>query len=907
MLFRLFHVKEHTLSVFQLVCQYVDIGFFACDSVVAIGMIPLLLQSLGKGDYIPLAVFCFTKIISYDVGPLAAIIRDSAPTLLEELCHPDNNNKTACILFILSRIFTDPNTFHHSEARALDEHIISLLCSNNTTVIVWTLVYLKTVTVHITQKPPVYVTPNFFQVILSLARNASPLVRAALVSLLISTVLPKTDERSAEFFAFVDPFITLFSADGCATVRCMLLALLFTLLENGHKLTPSHLAIIDGLTLDTNPDVTSCADSLASTIRKLRPDHPSTTKSHASLQEKHLSQSRNVFVEVSARFSDILVESFRSPLLTHVVHENVVERHPWFDVLCNAARITSQRSQPATLSLNDRERLTYLPATHHTHTFSKLRRSIPIAIVGTPCCEVTHQFDGHIDIRRQPQQKTNELETGATQQDDANNTTVPVNFVQSKFGTDLPVIDDFLFYPKDSTRSRFYCRTRSCKASVIITKGSDGVFHADRFPTHNHPNHNEYTSALKHIQRLREEAKKGVNRHVSSSKVTSAVRLETKTARRRSVDCRLIRRYRKRGNAPRTPAEIETFPFLEQNAIYIHPDKSIIIFARDWSLRVASTVRRICVDGTFRAAPVTHYQLLTFHALCSNGSSFPIIHALMANKRCESYLVVLQQIEQRARAMNLRPVFCRTDVVVSVDYENALIKAFRTLGVALHGCYFHLCQAVWRFVKSHAMAVRYNTETDFRKHVRSLTALVFLPPGDVPKHFNHMLQLVEEDTQLVDVYRYFEQTWINGFGIELISQYEEVFRTNNCAESFHNSLRMVFPSPRPNFYDFVERLSEIMDHAENEFNVERVNPKRMKTKVVTTNAKIKQLVEIFNAKDVLTLELPDLLGRIGSLINETYNFESRYEDVPESALEYVDYDFCEQGEVPMELDGCQDA
>ena len=181
--------------------------------------------------------------------------------------------------------------------------------------------------------------------------------------------------------------------------------------------------------------------------------------------------------------------------------------------------------------------------------------------------------------------------------------------------------------------------------------------------------------------------------------------------RRRSVDCRLVRLYRKRGNAPRTPAEIESFPFLERNAIYIHPDKSIIIFARDWSLRVASTVRRICVDGTFRAAPTTHFQLLTFHALCSNGSSFPIIiHALMANKRCDSYIVVLHQIERRAKEMNIRPVFCRTDVVVSVDYENALIKAFRTLGVALHGCYFHLCQAVWRFVKTHGMAGRYNAD-----------------------------------------------------------------------------------------------------------------------------------------------------------------------------------------------------
>ena len=674
------------------------------------------------------------------------------------------------------------------------------------------------------------------------------------------------------------------------------------MLENGHKLTPSHLAIVDGLTFDTNPDVMRCADSLASTVRKLRPDHPFTPKSLASFQENHPSQNCIVFVEVSARFSDMLVESFRRPLLTRVVHKNVTEHRPSFEVLCNAARIASQRSQPATLRLNDRERLTHLPATHHTHTLSNLYPSIPVVVVGTPRCEVPDQFDEHVDVQRQHRQKTNEQENGARQQDDdTNNTTVPVNFVRSKFGTDLPVIDDFLFYPKDSSRSRFYCRTRSCKASVIITKDSDGVFHADRFPTHNQPNHNEYIAALKHIQRLREEAKKGVNRHLSSTKVTSTVRLETKTVRR-SIDCRLIRRYRKRGNAPRTPAEIESFPFLERNAIYIHPDKSIIIFARDWSLRVASTVRRICVDGTFRAAPTTHYQLLTFHALCSNGSSFPIIHALMTNKRCDSYLVVLQQIERRAEEMNIRPVFSRTDVVVSVDYESALIKAFRTMGVALHGCYFHLCQAVWRFVKAHGMAGRYNTEANFRKHVRSLTALVFLPSGDVQNHFNHMLRLVEEDTQLVEVYRYFEQTWINGFGVELISQYEEAFRTNNCAESFHNTLRMVFPSPHPNFYDFVERLSEIMDSAENEFNVERVNPKRMKTKVVTTNAKIKQLVDIFNAKDVLTLELPDMLNRIGSLINETYHFESHFEDVPEAVLEHVDYEFCEQGEVPMELE-----
>ena len=313
-------------------------------------------------------------------------------------------------------------------------------------------------------------------------------------------------------------------------------------------------------------------------------------------------------------------------------------------------------------------------------------------------------------------------------------------------------------------------------------------------------------------------------------------------------------------------------------------------------------MRRICVDGTLRAAPTTHYQLLTFHAICSNGASFPIIHALMPNKRYESYLVVLEQIEARARALNVRPVFCRSDVVVSVDFEGALIKAFRSLGVALHGCYFHLCQAVWRFIKSHSMALRYNTDLSFRKRVRSLTALVFLPREDVQRHFNGMKTLVKNDEPLSAVYRYFEETWIEEFGVELISQYEEAFRTNICAEAFHNSLRTTFPSPHPNFYDFVEKLSEIMDHAEHEFNVERVNPKGMKMKALTTNAKIKQLIDIFYAQDVLTLELPELLDRIGSLLGESSRFESCFEDARESEFEFVDADFCAQGEVPMELD-----
>ena len=173
--------------------------------------------------------------------------------------------------------------------------------------------------------------------------------------------------------------------------------------------------------------------------------------------------------------------------------------------------------------------------------------------------------------------------------------------------------------------------------------------------------------------------------------------------------------------------------------------------------------------------------------------------------------------------MGLGPVFKRKDLVVSVDFESALIKALRNAGAALHGCYFHLCQAVWRFVKTHSMSLRYNTDALFNVRIRALTAIVFLPVDDVPRHFQSMKALVADDDQLLRVYEYFETTWLNGFGVKLISQHGEAFRTNNCAEAFHSSLRTIFHAPHPNFFDFIERLSGIMERAENEFNVERVN------------------------------------------------------------------------------------
>ena len=58
------------------------------------------------------------------------------------------------------------------------------------------------------------------------------------------------------------------------------------------------------------------------------------------------------------------------------------------------------------------------------------------------------------------------------------------------------------------------------------------------------------------------------------------------------------------------------------------------------------------------------------------------------------------------------------------------------------------------------------------------------------------------DNDLMAVFEYYERTWIDGFGTELICQHDELFRTNNNAEAFHSSLRRVFFAAHPPFDEF---------------------------------------------------------------------------------------------------------
>ena len=122
---------------------------------------------------------------------------------------------------------------------------------------------------------------------------------------------------------------------------------------------------------------------------------------------------------------------------------------------------------------------------------------------------------------------------------------VYVDFVEGKFGKLVPVVDSFVFYPKDKQRVRFVCKTRGCNETITLQEDGDGRPFATRRPRHGHPNHQYAVDNLVHMQRLRAEVKDRHNRSVPTKVVVASVRRETKTSRRRSADFRLARRTRK--------------------------------------------------------------------------------------------------------------------------------------------------------------------------------------------------------------------------------------------------------------------------------------------------------------------------------------------------------------------------
>ena len=310
----------------------------------------------------------------------------------------------------------------------------------------------------------------------------------------------------------------------------------------------------------------------------------------------------------------------------------------------------------------------------------------------------------------------------------------------------------------------------------------------------------------------------------------------------------------------KTPADIVFDDVIKDTVLFHTANNDIIIFGSSEMVKNASAVQMISIDGTFSRCPETHFQLVTSHAVCNDGVSFPFAFALLPNKKSSNYVKTFCELDNVATKECGRRVFGRRDVVVSCDFESGLLKALGHFACNIKCCHFHTCQSIWRFVTKHGLASRYYTDTSFRVRVRYLMMLPLLPHDKIVSAFRELKQYFPEtDDGLWAVYCHFNDVWVNGFPVVIWCQYNELNRTNNVAEAFHSILARRLMKHHPHFPTFHAHIATLIAESVVKFNSHRTNPKSTTHAKELLNSKLRTLVKNYLSGPPLALPWDQLL------------------------------------------------
>ena len=109
----------------------------------------------------------------------------------------------------------------------------------------------------------------------------------------------------------------------------------------------------------------------------------------------------------------------------------------------------------------------------------------------------------------------------------------------------------------------------------------------------------------------------------------------------------------------------------------------ILVFGREGNMEWSSEVRALYLDGTFKQAPPLFYQVYAILAE-RNGYIFPLLYALLQNKRRPTYQQLFQAVAHKWPQLQPESL--------SVDFEIAAFQEAQRAfpNAQLFGCLFHL-------------------------------------------------------------------------------------------------------------------------------------------------------------------------------------------------------------------------
>jgi hypothetical protein len=201
------------------------------------------------------------------------------------------------------------------------------------------------------------------------------------------------------------------------------------------------------------------------------------------------------------------------------------------------------------------------------------------------------------------------------------------------------------------------------------------------------------------------------------------------------------------------------------------------------------------------------------------------------------------------------------------DFEQASINAWKKVfpHCELTACLFHLSQSLFRKIVEIGFKVRYSTDDEFSLKMRCFSALAFLPVQDVTEAFE---DLTDDDDIPQEFVTYFETNYIGNlrgrgaqrrrleplFPKELWNVHDRVEddlpRTNNSLEAFHNAFHLSVSNTHPNIWRLIDMLKKEESFSQTKkTHFERGEPGGKKRKYKDMNLLIKNQVERYDPED----------------------------------------------------------
>ncbi|XP_022169656.1 uncharacterized protein LOC111033288 [Myzus persicae] len=221
-------------------------------------------------------------------------------------------------------------------------------------------------------------------------------------------------------------------------------------------------------------------------------------------------------------------------------------------------------------------------------------------------------------------------------------------------------------------------------------------------------------------------------------------------------------------------------------------------------------------DGTFSCSPHIFFQLYTIHGV-SYSNVVPTAYILLPNKKEETYKRMFLALK------TLNPQLSPKSIMF--DFEKGAMNAAKCIfpSVDIKGCFFHLCQSIWRHIQSSGLQSKYSNDSDFALNLRKLAALAYIPENDVVSAFETLVESqFYQQEMLSNLIDYFEDTWIGRlnrktrraplFSIKIWNCYsmldDNIPRTNNSVEGWHNSFNSMLSAHHPSIWTFITALKK---------------------------------------------------------------------------------------------------